>query len=356
MKKPINTFIMLGLISGLLTTSHADTIKTAMKLEKGTFQEYKKGKFIFKTEKGRQLEISRSSVRTLTLDEPRNASFRLKGKSKTESAELLGYDKLKFSFAQKKKKLNISAMNVISVRAHATSSAGEGGVVSDGNNYIKAIDVSGLEGAEMTDAQRSTLTKYNTVRKGYDAFLSTSTALVKKLENLTGGSRDKVLVELRNRKNQEQPLRIQMSAAHKALLAAFPDPIPAKPVKKEDAIRIPIAPPPGESAAEVIDDTIDEASGEVLLIDTSSLASSPGLSEKQKNSLKAYDDAVKAYQQVSAQQIAMANAVNAGSDADKGQLMLIFEKGKKEARAARTAVLRKQAAFLKAFPELQLTE
>ena len=104
-----------------------------MKLEKGTFQEYKKDKFIFKTEKGRQLEISRSSVRTLTLDEPRNASFRLKGKSKTESAELLGYDKLNFSFAQKKKKLSISAMNVVSIRAHLASSGGNGGgVVSDG--------------------------------------------------------------------------------------------------------------------------------------------------------------------------------------------------------------------------------
>ena len=147
-----------------------------------------------------------------------------------------------------------------------------------------------------------------------------------------------------------------MSAAHRALLAAFPDPIPAKRVEQEAAKRIPIAPPPGESAAEVIDDTIDEASGEVLLIDTSSLASSPGLSEKQKNSLKAYDDAVKAYQQISAQQIAMAKAVNAGADADKAQLMLIFEKGQEEAKGTKTAVLRTQAAFLKAFPELQLTE
>lgn len=347
---------MLGLISGLLPSVHADTIKTAMKEEKGTFQEYKKGKFIFKTEKGRQLEIPRSSVRTLTLDKPSDVSFRAKGKSKNASAQLIGYDKLKFSMTQKKRKLSFSAMNIVSIRVHLASSAGEGGIVSDGDTYIKPIDVSGLEGAEMTDAQRATLATYKQVRQRYDAFLSVSSALVKRLENSTGQPRDKILVELRTRKNQEQPIRVQMSSAHRALLAAFPDPIPAKPVQQANAPRIPIAPPPGESAAEVIEDSVDEANGEVLLIDTKSLAMSPGLSEKQKIALAAYDAAVKTYQQISNKQIAMAAAVNTSGDANKAQLMAIFEQGEEEARAARIAVLKKQAAFLRAFPTLQLTD
>ena len=208
----------------------------------------------------------------------------------------------------------------------------------------------------MTDAQRATLTTYKQVRRQYDAFLSISSALVNRLENSTGPTRDKILVELRTRKNQEQPIRVQMSSAHRALLAAFPDPIPAKPVQQVDAPRIPIAPPPGESAAEVIEDNVDEANGEVLLIDTKSLAMSPGLSEKQKSSLEGYDAAVKAYLQLSNKQATMAAAVNTSGDANKAQLMATFEQGEKDARAARIVVLKKQAAFLRAFPTLQLTD
>jgi hypothetical protein len=116
-----------------------------------------------------------------------------------------------------------------------------------------------------------------------------------------------------------------------------------------------VIPPPGESAKDVIND-IEEESGEVLLIDTEAIGKSGNLSEAQMKALDAYDKAAVAYEKISADQAALAAKVNGLTDAERASLMPAFEEGEKKGTEAKQTLLKAQKAFLKAFPQLQLTK
>lgn len=356
----MKTFFSLGIILAFLVASglraQADTIKTAMGEEKGTFSEYKNNKFILKTDKGRTVEIPKASARELILDEPVKVSMLRKGKSKPESAELIGYGKLQFKLKQKSKTLSLSAMYITSLKAHVPmSSGGAGSAVGSGDTAIPAIDTSEFDEAAMTEAQRSALTSYRSTRKRYDAFLSESTALVREMDRSSGQRREELLTKLRIRKNQEQPIRLEMSSAHRALLAAFPAGFPLK-MKQAPVAEQPIAPPPGQSAGEVIEKTIDIAEGEVLLIDTTPLAMSGNLTEPQMKALDKYERAAIAFDKLSKSHSALGQKLNKASAEEREPLMETFEKSKGEVAAARNKLLAAQKVFLKAFPNLQLTD
>lgn len=359
MKEYIHTCMFTVILTlSLLSPGRADVLTGAMSEDKGSFLAYKDNKFFFKTEKGQDLELSKAAVRKLTLDEPREVYFLRKGKSKNESALLVGYDKLQFSFKQKKQDFSISAMNVASIKASMATVEGGGteGGTTDGNTFIAAVDLSGLDETALSPSQKAAISSYAAVRTRYESFLSRSSTMVAEMDRSSGARREELLGELRRRKNEEQPIRLQMSSAHKSLLAAFPGGFPLKANEAPAARPIPIMPPPGESAKEVIEESIDVANGEVLLIDTSSIAKSGILTDKQMKAMDAYDRAAVAYEEISAKQAAMANAVNNAAPADKEQLMPLFEEGEKDATKAKQAVLKAQAVFLKAFPQLQLTE
>ena len=352
-----NTVTLAAIAVLAISPCRADVIKTAMREEKGSFSAYKDSKFFFKTEKGRTVELPKGTVRKLTLKEPVQVSFLRKGKSKKESALLLGYDKLQFSFEQKKKKMSLSGMNVSSIRAQVATSAGDGaGGTTDGNTFIAAVDLSGVDVAALGAAQKSAIASYTATRKQYESFLSKSSAMVTEMDRASGARREQLLSELRRRKNQEQPIRLQMSSAHKSLLSAFPNGFPLKAAKAAPQRREPIPPPPGESAKEVIEDTTDVENGEVLLIDTSSIARSANLTDKQMKAIHAYDMAAVAYEDISLKQADRARAVNSAPPADKEHLMTVLREGEKDAKNAKRTVLKAQAAFLGAFPQLQLTE
>lgn len=338
--------------------SKADKIITATAEETGSFENYSNGKFTFKTEKGNKLELPKASVRQLILDAPVKCTLAKSGNSKPESSELAGYDKLSFTFIKDGKKISISAMNVSSVKAAPVyDSEGEGGTVDDGNTVIPAIDISGLEGAELTESQRQTLEMYKSVRKRYDSFISESSRLVKEMDAASGTRREELLSTLRIRKNQEQPIRNEMSAAQKTFLAAFPDPIPAAASKDQPpAVPVMVAPAGGMKVEEAMETVEDDSDAEILLIDTSAIASAPGLTEAQKDAIVAYDGAVAEYQLVSAKQADLAGRVNSAPPEEKQLLMAEFEQGEKDATAAKKAVIKAQKAFIKAFPMMRLTE
>lgn len=336
--------------------SQADKIITAMSAETGTFEKYSNNKFTFKTDKGATLELAKATVRQLILDEPVSCSLTKSGNSKPEKAELAGYDKLKFTFLQNKKKIILSAMNIKSIKADPVYAEGSGGgTVDDGNAVIPAIDVSGFEGAEMTESQRKTLEMYKAVRKRYETFIIESSRMVKQMDTASGAKREELLSALRIRKNQEQPFRIEMSSAQKALLAAFPDPIPAAP-QPAAPDPVMVEPTGGMKVDEAMDSVDDSADVEILLIDTSAIAAAPGLTDAQKDALVAYDGAVAEYQMISEKQAGMAATVNSAPQAEKPALMAEFEQGEKDASAARKAVIEAQKAFIKAFPMMRLTE
>ena len=348
----IYTMSVCLLLAGI--GAEADVIKTTMGEEKGTFSEYSSSKFILRTEKG-DVEVPKASARELVLEKPVPVSLLRKGQSKPENAELIGYDKLQFKLKQDKKEVSLSAMYITSMRASIASSGGEGGeVVGSGDEPIPAINTSDIDESSLTEAQKSSLATYRAVRKRYEEFLSISSAMVAEMDRSAGPKREELLNKLRIRKNQEQPVRIEMSGAHKSLLAAFPNGLPIKQVNAP-VVNEPVMPPPGESAKEVIEE-IDEADGEVLLIDTEGLGKAGNLSDAQMKALDAYEKAALAYEQISKKQSELANSLNSAPAEEKEGLMRIFEQGEKDGTAAKKALLKAQKAFLKAFPQLQLTK
>ncbi len=356
MKTIYTALITAAMLLSAETYSYADVIKKAMGEEKGTFSEYKNNKFILKTDNGRTIEVPKASARELILDEPVSVSLLRKGKSKPENAQLIGYGKLQFKLKQNKKDISLSAMYITSLKAQVPMAASEtGGAVGGGDTPIPAIDTSEFDEGAMTETQKSALSGYRTARKRYDAFLSESTALVREMDRSGGQRREELLTKLRIRKNQEQPVRLEMSAAHRSLLAAFPAGFPIK-AKEVPVSREPAAPPPGQSAGEVINEKIDIAEGEVLLIDTTPIALSGNLTEPQMKALDKYEKAAISFDKLSKQHSALGTKLNTASADERAQLMSAFEESKDAVAKARERLLVAQKTFLKAFPNLRLTD
>jgi len=82
-----------------------------------------------------------------------------------------------------------------------------------------------------TPLQVKAYNRYKTAKVAYDAFLTKSTEMVKALDKATGQARENLLNKLRLRKNEEQPITIEMKKSQAELLAAFPE-IKREPAKK----------------------------------------------------------------------------------------------------------------------------
>jgi anti-sigma regulatory factor (Ser/Thr protein kinase) len=89
--------------------------------------------------------------------------------------------------------------------------------------FTLAVDLAALVGdGEMTPAQQAAVEKFKAARKEYDDFVAQSSAQVAQMDKLRGAQREALQNTLRARKKQEQPLRLNLTAAYKALTGAFP--------------------------------------------------------------------------------------------------------------------------------------
>ncbi len=217
---------MYLLMSLLISQSvFADVLVVGKTRNEGTFKGFANNNFELEQKDGKTLKINRTKVKALELDKPTKVSYLQRGKKEVRNVELLRYERFKFSFAGKKKETHVmgSIMKNIT-KSWSYSGTGGGAARSDIPTAPPALDLSGVEGADLTPEQETTLASYKSARADYDKFLNENTVLVKQMDVATHETREKLLNELRIRKQNEQPLRIALQKATDDTLAAFPPP------------------------------------------------------------------------------------------------------------------------------------
>ncbi len=328
----VSVFVLLLLAS---VTAQADMLKVRSKEYQGTFQGYESKKFIFRAKSGKMLKQLRSSVRSLKLDSPTEIRLQTKSKKKPEKVLLIGYNKGKFSIKRSGKASNVTGMNV--ERITVMRQAASGGTSTDTRNAISPIDVSGLENAQLTPQQSSAVEQYKRARSTYDSFLAQSSALVAKMNNASGSTRSSLLTQLRQRKDQEQPIKREMESAHAEMLSAFPglanggtieiksrptqSSAPSKPVLQRTELTL-VVPKLGAN--------------EVFVIDAAVLNQLGAANKNQESAIKIYDAAAKDYERF------VADPAGVAKEKDPEQI--------------RNNLSNAQKTLLMAFPNLELIE
>ena len=108
---------------------------------------------------------------------------------------------------------------------------------------LPLYDVSGLEGrADLTDAQNAALERYKAAKAKYSGYVSESSRIVAEMDRSRGQHRERLMDELRLRKQDEQPVKNEYRAATSALMSQFPGlaaggeigDAPAPPAKEDD--------------------------------------------------------------------------------------------------------------------------
>ena len=189
----------------------------------GSFQGFEKGKFRFLTAKGKFVNEQASRVTKLVLSSPKKATYITASSKKEETAMLKGFDKEKFTFAQKDGKevtVPLSKMTKIEI---ALESETDGGKSNGGDKYpIPAVDLASFTG-DFTPEQQSVLGKFKVAKQTFDDFVKETADMVSDMNKSTGAAREDLINQLRKRKIEEQPLRKNLVAAYKALVEAFPE-------------------------------------------------------------------------------------------------------------------------------------
>lgn len=223
-------------IAAIASTGVADQLVLTGQTKEGSFQKYENGRFEFVTTKGRFLKERAERVTKLVLSSPMKVVYLTTGSKKEDSAELKGYEKKTFTFTKKDQEATVALSKVKTIER--AFEEGEGGDGDGGSKSpIPEIDVDSFAGDDLTPAQQSALDGFKAARKKYDDFVAESSALVVEMDKQTGAKREALLNELRERKNDEQPLRKALTAAYNRLADAFPEPSeepatkPAKPQK-----------------------------------------------------------------------------------------------------------------------------
>lgn len=309
-----------------LTITFADTLETSSGTFQGAFESFEKDNFMFRLESGELIKKPRIAVRKLAIASPREADFTYSAKRDAQKYTLHGYEKGKFTISKDNKQADLMAMHVskISISAFAPPSRGD----DNGGEQTQSakIDLSILEGKELSPTQSAIITSYKNAATKYKEFLTKNSAMVKEMDSATGTRREQLLNELRLRKNQEQPLKNEYKASRAALLQEFPELLAPKTVATRE-----------ESPAETITQTeivitIPKlGENEVLFIDTSILNQAGEITDAQKAAMNRYDDAKSAYQ----------TTVN-GTGADRDALAADLKKAQND--------------LFKAFPTLKIVE
>jgi len=219
MNKKITFAVMiLGCCLGFV---FADSMRIGTKTQKGTFAGYKNGSIMFQDENGEQFPQPRGSVKSLTIDSPCEASFKASSKDLTGMFTLVKYESGIFTVKDKGKQKEIPAIKVSEITVKQSVSA-SGDRVGDAPVSIRDIDISGIEGrTDLTQQQTEILNKYKAARSKYNAFVSENSSMVQQMDKAKGQKREELLNELRVRKAQEQPIRLEYETCRTSLVNAF---------------------------------------------------------------------------------------------------------------------------------------
>jgi hypothetical protein len=206
--------------------ARADVLNIGSKTQNGILEGYDGRSFQFRDEKtGKVQAISRTSVKDLKLDKPRKAEVEVMGKKKTETMLMAGYAKGTFLFINQGEKTTISGMNVKNIKLEYVSQFGRpSDPVPESVQQISDADINRLLGQpDLRDDQKAALKQYQEARNKHRQFVAESSAMVAKMDTLTGSERQATLNKLRLRKEAEQPLKRDLEASQQALTAAFPE-------------------------------------------------------------------------------------------------------------------------------------
>jgi hypothetical protein len=281
------------------------------KPHQGSLEGYDKPLFLFRTKSGTLLKEERIRVRKLSLEPPRDAVLVRSGAQQSERVKLVSYIAGRFTIEQKGKQSTVLGMRVERITVRRAGERPRGG--DDGPGPRPVLDTSPLEARnDLTPSQAAALHRYKAARLEFDDYVAESSAMVAEMERTEGRQRDRLLHALRHRKNAEQALKRELFRAEATLLEAVPRPW-APPLPADGP---PVPTPPATKVPE-----LDE--GEVLLIDISGLAVTPGLTSVQDEALRRYEQARDRY-------------MESRDDAN------------------RAALREAQAALVKAFPGLEL--
>jgi len=275
------TAALLAILVCLAAGAYADVITIGTKPLQGKFEGFEKNQFLFRTRTGELLKEDRMRVRKLSLDAPLDARLVRSGAEQSEPARLVSYVGGRFTIEQKGKQSTVLGMRVerIIVRRARRRPGADGGDAG----RAPVLDISPLEGrGDLTESQAAALRRYKAARREFDDYVAENSAVVAEMDRSHGRQREKLLNDLRLRKNAEQPLKRELERAEAALLNAVPRPWTPPPIPA-DAPPMPPTPP----ATEVP----ELAEGEVLLIDVSALAVTPGLTKAQDEALRRYEQA-----------------------------------------------------------------
>lgn len=205
------------------TISIADTMQVGSKSYRGSLRGYENGKFIFYTTAGKTLKKPRTNVKKFTADTPYKVSYTEKGV--THKAELTKYEKSKFFFKSKGKAETTvygGALKNIKIEARSSIDMPPGraprdtGLKTDLN--LKELVAAG----DLSVTQKTAINRYIKARKAYIQFQKESGELVAKRDAAKGKSREKIIMQLHQRKNAEQPYMNEVRASVKELEREFP--------------------------------------------------------------------------------------------------------------------------------------
>ena len=332
----LRTYAKLILICVLTAAAaEADVLQVGTRKHRGTFEGFKNGKFSVKGADGKLVEASRISVRSLTLDMPRRGTILRTTARKAEEVVIRGYKGGKFAIKQSGKPTTVTGTHVKEITVKPVEiTESRGGASGSGEGIIEPIDISGLERRrDMTQQQSAVLENYKSAREKYDSFLARSSAMVAEAKSADGGRRNDMLLQLRHRKSEEQPIKRELEASQASLLSTFPELTGGAPVSANTGpARKNESPAVAEEELTLYVPRVPE--GQVLLIDTGFFEQLGKLSEDQTAAISGYNKAKNKYSRF----VDDPSSVQEESDRN----------------ALRAELTEAQSGLLKAFPRLKL--
>ncbi len=333
MKMKKTTLLLTLLVAGFAGLCAADVLDVGTATFEGTFEGFEHGLFLFRNANGRLRKEDRSVVRSLEMSKPKEINLLRVGSRDWEGAYLTGYDRFNFRIRQDGKSRTVSGLRVKEISTQTLSAMREAGRQSSGRTKLRSIDTSDIENNPNLNAvQARAFAAYKKAKREYDDFVAESTAMVRRMDTATGSERDELLLSLRRRKTEEQPIAQALGEAQTALLRAFPDGgVPAKTrVRPERTVPKPTPaapanrklPKPGKDG--------------VVLIDVSGIQTSPNLNEVQTAALRRYRSATSRYRRAAEKPVT--------PDTENEYKKAVYE--------SKGALRRAQKALLNAFPEM----
>jgi len=208
----------------LASAALGDQLVLTGQVKEGTFQGVENARFQFVTAKGRFMKEQLGRVTKMVLAKPVKVSYVTSDGKEEKDVELKGFEKRTFTFS--KKGGEDVAVPQLKMKSISLIFEGDGaeGDAGGGRYPIPAVDLNSLAGADITPEQQTVIDEFTNAKKAFDEFAADSAALVAEMDKATGPKREEFLNQLRQRKNDEQPLRKALLAAYNALADAFPEP------------------------------------------------------------------------------------------------------------------------------------